>query len=66
MGTFCSSPVWERVRKVTVFLADPNDYPGMNEVYTGRFGSEPPVRSTVSVTEIPDHSRLEVDCVACI
>jgi len=54
------------MRKVTVFLADPNDYPGMNDVYTGRFGSEPPVRSTVSVTEIPDHSRLEVDCVACI
>ena len=56
----------EKVLKVTVFLADPNDYQGMNEVYTGRFGNEPPVRSTVSVTAIPDHSKLEVECVAYI
>lgn len=56
----------EKVLKVTVFLADLNDYQGMNEVYTGRFGPEPPVRTTVSITGIPDHSRLEVECVAYI
>jgi enamine deaminase RidA (YjgF/YER057c/UK114 family) len=56
----------ERVLKVTVFLADLKDYQGMNEAYQGRFGGEPPVRSTVGTTGIPDGTRLEVECVAYI
>ncbi len=56
----------EKVLKVTVYLADLKDYQGMNEVYQGRFGSEPPVRSTVSITGIPDHSLVEIDCIAYI
>lgn len=56
----------EKVLKVTVYLADLNDYDGMNAVYQGRFGPEPPVRTTVSITGIPDHTRLEIDCIAYI
>src|SRR5690606_30092403 len=38
----------EKVLKVNVYLADLQDYKGMNEVYKGRFGNKPPVRTTVT------------------
>ncbi|HEY3840937.1 MAG TPA: RidA family protein, partial [Bryobacteraceae bacterium] len=38
----------EKVLKVSVFLNDIKDWPAMNEVFQGRFGSEPPVRTTVA------------------
>ena len=44
----------DKVLKVTVYLTDMKDYDGMNETYLGRFGPEPPVRTTVAVTAIPD------------
>ena len=56
----------EKVLKVSVFLSDIADYKGMNEVYRGRFGKKPPVRSTVAVAKggIPAGSLLEIDCIA--
>jgi 2-iminobutanoate/2-iminopropanoate deaminase len=54
----------EKVLKVNVYLADMNDYNGMNEAYLGRFGQDPPVRTTVSVAALPDRSRVEIDCIA--
>jgi 2-iminobutanoate/2-iminopropanoate deaminase len=54
----------EKVLKVNVYLADMNDYNGMNEAYLGRFGQDPPVRTTVSVVALPDRSRVEIDCIA--
>ena len=54
------------VVKVTVYLTDMKDYDGMNETYLGRFGSEPPVRTTVAVTAIPDRTLVEMDCIAQI
>ena len=57
----------EKVLKVTVFLHDLNDYKGMNEVYKGRFGSKPPVRTTVAVYGgVPGDSLVEMDCIAYI
>lgn len=57
----------EKVLKVNVYMADLKDYQGMNEVYQGRFGSEPPVRTTVSTADgIPDRSLVEIDCIAYI
>ena len=38
----------EQVLKVNVYLADLADYHGMNEVFRGRFGKNPPVRTTVA------------------
>ena len=38
----------EQVLKVNVYLADLADYKGMNEVFRGRFGKNPPVRTTVA------------------
>ena len=58
----------EKVLKVTVFLNDIADYQGMNEVYKGRFGKNPPVRTTVAVAKggVPGNSLVEMDCIAYI
>ncbi|CCG98128.1 Endoribonuclease L-PSP [Fibrella aestuarina BUZ 2] len=57
----------EKVLKVSVFLHDLNDYKAMNEVYKGRFGSKPPVRTTVAVYGgVPGASLVEMDCIAYI
>jgi 2-iminobutanoate/2-iminopropanoate deaminase len=58
----------EKVLKVSVFLNDIADYAGMNEVYKGRFGSKPPVRTTVAVAKggVPGNSLVEMDCIAYI
>ena len=58
----------EKVLKVSVFLNDIADYKGMNEVYKGRFGANPPVRTTVAVAKggVPGDSLVEMDCIAYI
>lgn len=57
----------EKVLKVSVFLHDLNDYKGMNEVYKGRFGNKPPVRTTVAVYGgVPGNSLVEMDCIAYV
>jgi 2-iminobutanoate/2-iminopropanoate deaminase len=56
----------DKVLKVNVYLADMKDYAGMNEAYLGRFGPEPPVRTTVAVAAIPDRSLVEIDCIAYV
>jgi 2-iminobutanoate/2-iminopropanoate deaminase len=56
----------DKVLKVTVYLTDMKNYDGMNETYLGRFGVEPPVRTTVAVTAIPDRTLVEMDCIAQI
>ena len=38
----------DRVLKVNVYLNDLKDYQAMNETYKGRFGSNPPVRTTIA------------------
>ncbi len=56
----------EKVLKVTVYLNDIADYKAMNEVYKGRFGKNPPVRSTIAVAKggVPGDSLVEMDCIA--
>ena len=57
----------EKVLKVQVFLHDLDDYKAMNEVFIGRFGPEPPVRTTVACAGgIPGNSLVEMDVVAYI
>jgi 2-iminobutanoate/2-iminopropanoate deaminase len=58
----------EKVLKVSVFLNDIADYKGMNEVYKGRFGMNPPVRTTVAVAKggVPGDSLVEMDAIAYI
>ena len=57
----------EKVLKVNVYLNDLKDYKAMNEVFLGRFGSEPGVRTTVACAGgIPGDSLVEIDCIAYI
>ena len=58
----------KNVLKVSVFLNDIADYDGMNSVYRGRFGSAPPVRTTVAVAKggVPGNSLVEMDCIAFV
>lgn len=57
----------EQALKVTVYLHDLRDYEPMNEVFRGRFGENPPVRSTVSTYGgVPGDSLVEMDCVAAL
>ncbi|MEO5601664.1 MAG: RidA family protein [Cyclobacteriaceae bacterium] len=57
----------ENVLKCNVYLADLNDYKGMNEAYRGRFGSKPPVRTTIAAYGgIPGNSLVEIDCIATL
>ena len=61
----CGSSM-DKVLKCSVFLADLKDYQAMNEVFLGRFGAEPPVRTTVSVAGVPGKSLVEIDVIAYI
>ncbi|MFK5971805.1 MAG: RidA family protein [Flavobacteriaceae bacterium] len=57
----------EKVLKVNVYLADLGDYKGMNEVFRGRFGKNPPVRTTVATYGgVPGNSLVEIDCIAAV
>jgi enamine deaminase RidA (YjgF/YER057c/UK114 family) len=58
----------EKVLKVHVYLNDIADYAGMNEVFKGRFGNKPPVRTTVAVAKggVPGNSLVEMDCIAYV
>jgi len=54
-----------KVLKCNVYLHDLNDYDGMNEVFRGRFGPEPPVRTTIAAYGgIPGDSLVEIDVIA--
>jgi 2-iminobutanoate/2-iminopropanoate deaminase len=56
----------QRVVKVTVFLADMNDFAAVNEVYSRYFVTHPPARSTVEVSKLPRNVRVEIDLIALL
>jgi len=57
----------EKALQVNVYLHNIRDYDGMNEVYRGRFGDNPPARSTVACYNgIPGNSLVEMDCIAAL
>ncbi len=56
----------EKVLKVTVYLANKDDFKGMSDVFQGKFGDEPPVRTTIAAAWVPGDSLVEMDCIAYI
>ena len=57
----------DKVLKCSVFLNDLKDYAAMNEVFQGRFGENPPVRTTIAAAGgIPGNSLVEIDVIAYI
>jgi len=57
----------EKVLKCNVYLNDLKDYAGMNEMFQGRFGVDPPVRTTIAAAGgIPGDSLVEIDVIATL
>lgn len=57
----------DKVLKCNVYLNDLKDYAAMNEVFLGRFGDEPPVRTTIAAPGgIPGNSLVEIDVIATL
>jgi 2-iminobutanoate/2-iminopropanoate deaminase len=54
----------DRIVKTTVFLADLDDFGGMNEVYAVRVGQPPPARATVEVSRLPSGAKVEIEAIA--
>ncbi len=52
------------VAKVTVMMADMNDFAEMNEVYAEFFSAPYPARSAFAVKALPKNSKIEIECIA--
>ena len=59
-----SGSALDRIVKTTVFLADLDDFAGMNEVYARRVGQPPPARATVEVAKLPSGAKVEIEAIA--
>jgi len=56
----------EKVLKVNVYLTDIKNFDAMNEMYRGRFGADPPTRTTVAVAALPGKSLVEIEVMAYV
>ena len=54
------------VVKVTIFLADINDYATVNKIYDSYFADIKPARSTVAVSALPKGALIEIECIAVV
>jgi 2-iminobutanoate/2-iminopropanoate deaminase len=55
---------WQDVVKTTVFLANMNDFPAVNESYGKVLTDARPARSTVQVAGLPRGVLVEIDAIA--
>jgi len=53
-----------QVAKTTVYLADMEDFAGMNAIYADVFGQSLPARSAFQVARLPRDARVEIECIA--
>jgi 2-iminobutanoate/2-iminopropanoate deaminase len=54
----------DRIVKTTVYLANLDDFQGMNEVYRQTVGDVPPARATLEVSALPSGALVEIDAIA--
>jgi 2-iminobutanoate/2-iminopropanoate deaminase len=54
------------VVRTTVYLADMDDFAGMNEVYSRYIVDPPPARATVQVARLPRDVKIEIDAIAVL
>ena len=52
--------------KTTVFLADIDDWPAMNEPYVAAFGDHRPARSAFAVAALPLGALVEIEAWAYV
>jgi len=57
---------FDNVVRTTVFLADMNDFNGMNAVYSKHIVDPPPARATVQVGRLPRDVKIEIDVIAVL
>lgn len=57
---------FEHVVKATVYLANPDDFAAMNEVYSQYFPQNPPARTTVAVHFPRKEFLVEIDFIAYV
>jgi 2-iminobutanoate/2-iminopropanoate deaminase len=56
---------FDRAVKATIFITDMGLYAEMNRAYAGFFDSDPPARSCVEVSRLPDPEALvEIELIA--
>lgn len=55
----------DKIVKCTVFLADMDEWPAMNEVYRSYF-STPPARSALGANGLALGARVEIECIAIV
>jgi 2-iminobutanoate/2-iminopropanoate deaminase len=57
---------FDHVVRTTVYLADMNDFPAMNEIYATYFSTPAPARATVQAARLPRDARVEIDLIAVL
>ena len=55
----------DHVVKCTVFMADMDEWPAMNDVYR-QFFSTPPARSALGANGLALDARVEIECIAVV
>jgi 2-iminobutanoate/2-iminopropanoate deaminase len=53
------------VIKTTIFLISLADFDTVNRIYSEHFSAPFPARSTVQVSALPRHARVEIEAIAC-
>ena len=57
---------YEHVARMTVFMADLNEFDAMNAVYVRHIVSPAPTRATVQVARLPRDVKVEIDAIAVL
>jgi 2-iminobutanoate/2-iminopropanoate deaminase len=57
---------FDDVVRTTVYLADMDDFPAMNEIYGTYFSAPAPARATVQAARLPRDARVEIDVIASL
>jgi 2-iminobutanoate/2-iminopropanoate deaminase len=55
-----------RAVRVTVYLADINEYASVNEAYSEFFETDPPARVAIGVAGLPRGAAVEIDAVVAV
>ena len=55
---------FEDLVRCTIYLADMEDFPIVNDLYAAVLGTARPARATVAVAGLPKGARIEIDAVA--
>jgi len=54
------------VLKITLFMTDMRDFPGINEAVNEAFPESPPARSSIAVAELPRNAKVVIEAIAAV